>query len=88
MEIASAFGISVYSVDHFAPILQPELQNPIWRQPDLPSRATGLIAVRVEVISLYPILVPPAFKTLKLLVSNDGGMPWVPLTPILSSALS
>ena len=44
LPVASARGISVYSVLHFAPTLQPCTQKPCWMQKPRPSCARELIA--------------------------------------------
>src|SRR6266852_4836956 len=88
LPVASPFGISEYSVDHFAPDLQPWKQNPIcWHDPR-PSRGSLLIAIRPVWISLYPTFLAPASITLKLLLPGNPGMLLVRVTPILSSALA
>ena len=46
LPVASAFGISVYSVDHFAPDLQPWKQKPSCQQDARRSRGRLLIAMR------------------------------------------
>src|ERR1700730_12014003 len=88
LPVASPFGISEYSVDHFAPDLQPWKQNPIcWHDPR-PSRGSLLIAIRPVWTSLYPSFLAPASITLKLLLPGNPGMLLVRVTPILSSALA
>src|SRR4030081_2832871 len=85
--VASPVGISEYSVDHFAPDLQPWKQNPIcWHDPR-PSRGSLLIAIRPVWTSLYPSFLAPASITLKLLLPGNPGMLLVRVTPILFSAL-
>ena len=53
--VAVALGISVYSVDHLAPMTQPEVQNPIISQAGRPSRGTELIA-EGPISNEYPAL--------------------------------
>src|SRR3984893_16040054 len=88
LPVASPFGISEYSVDHFAPDLQPWKQNPIcWHAPR-PSRGSLLIAIRPVWTSWYPSFLAPASITLKLLLPGIPGMLLVRVTPILFSALA
>src|ERR1700692_3304503 len=88
LPVASPFGISEYSVDHFAPDLQPWKQNPICWQAPRPSRGSLLIAIRPVCTSLYPTFLAPASSTLKLLLPGNPGMLLVRVTPILFSALA
>src|SRR3981189_372357 len=88
LPVASPVGISEYSVDHFAPDLQPWKQNPIcWHDPR-PSRGSLLIAIRPVWTSLYPSFLAPASITLKLLLPGNPGRLWVRDTPNLFSALA
>src|SRR3977135_2879313 len=88
LPVASPGGISEYSVDHFAPDLQPWKQNPIcWHDPR-PSRVSRLIAIRPVWTSLYPSFLAPASITLKLLLPGNPGMLLVRVTPNLFSALA
>src|ERR1700748_2469087 len=88
LPVASPFGISAYSVDHFAPDLQPWKQKPICWQEPRPSRGSLLIAIRPVWTSLYPIFLAPASNTLKLLLPGNPGILLVRVTPILFSALA
>src|SRR5258707_6307296 len=85
--VASPLGISVYSVDHFAPDLQPWKQKPICWQDARPSRGSLLIAMLPVCTVLYPSFFAPASSTLKLLLPGRPGIPLVRVTPILFSAL-
>src|ERR1700738_4017676 len=88
LPVASAFGISVYSVDHFAPDLHPWKQNPSCQQDARRSRGRLLIAMRPVCTVLYPTRVAPLYITLKLLFPGNPGMSLVRVTPIFVSAFA
>ncbi len=52
LPVSSPAGISVYEVDHLAPILQPWKQKPSCRQEVRPSRGSLLMAMLPVVICL------------------------------------
>src|SRR5262249_30758175 len=88
LPVFSAAGISVYSVDHLAPDLQPWKQNPSCQHEERPSRGRLLIAMRPVWTVLYPARVAPLYMTLKLLFPGRPGISLVRVTPILYSALA
>src|ERR1700737_1065171 len=88
LPVASPFGISEYSVDHFAPDLQPWKQNPICCHDPRPARGSLFIGNRPVWTSLYPSFLAPACITLKLLLPGNPGILLVRVTPNLFSALT
>ena len=72
LPVASPLGISVYSVDHLAPDLQPWKQKPICWQEPRPSRGWLLIAIRAGMDFLVAELARAGLHHLVIVVAGQA----------------